>query len=112
VQLSHLIPPCHEIDLEELYHNQFTFQLERVHFSALNGSLFNFGSHRPSPDLTKRVLEGYSLVPQGLHGLHAGGAPGRVEAVHHAGARGHQQRLREQPVAYLSSWEVSVGCGR
>jgi len=31
-----------EIDLEELYHNQFTFQLKTVHFSASNGSLFNF----------------------------------------------------------------------
>jgi len=31
-----------EIDLEELYHDQFTFQLETVHLSASNGSLFNF----------------------------------------------------------------------
>jgi len=31
-----------EFDLEELYHDQFTFQLKTVHFSASNGSLFNF----------------------------------------------------------------------
>jgi len=34
--------PCHEIDWEELYHEQFTSQLQTVHFSASNGSLFNF----------------------------------------------------------------------
>ncbi|MGQ9583829.1 MAG: hypothetical protein ACUVXG_00335 [Anaerolineae bacterium] len=42
VQLSHFVPPYREIDLEELCHDRFTFQLETVHFSAANGSLFNF----------------------------------------------------------------------
>ena len=33
-----------KIDLEELYHDRFTFQLAKVHFSPKNGSLFNFKS--------------------------------------------------------------------
>jgi hypothetical protein len=42
VQLGHSVPPYRGIDMEELYHDLFTFQLETVHFSALNGSLFIF----------------------------------------------------------------------
>jgi hypothetical protein len=37
-----------------------------------------------------------SLVPQRLHGPHAGGAQGGVEAARHAGAAGDQQGLPEQ----------------
>jgi hypothetical protein len=42
VQLSHFALPYRKIDLEGLYHDRFTFQLERVHFSALNLSVRSF----------------------------------------------------------------------
>ena len=45
VLLGHFVPPYRGIDVEELYHDLFTFQLETVHFSALNGSLFIFKPH-------------------------------------------------------------------
>ena len=38
-QLGHLAPPYRGIDVEELYHDLFTFQLEMVHFSSLSHTL-------------------------------------------------------------------------
>ena len=40
-----------EIDLGELYHDRFTFQLETVHLSALNGIKAKAALHAPSPRL-------------------------------------------------------------
>jgi hypothetical protein len=60
VQLGHFVPPYRGIAVEELYHDLSIFQLETVHFSALNGSLFIFKPQLGLMAIDKKGTNGYN----------------------------------------------------
>jgi hypothetical protein len=61
------------IALEELYHEQFTFQLQMVHLSAANGSLFSFKWQTARAGLTVEGSKGIIIVAAGMTGFDVGG---------------------------------------